>query len=103
MFSALRRNTSEYIRQNIYVRIRTDDVQALYHADLEFKRHLSLAERVSHLPSERVPATEPHTPVTITSAPATNTQDYFTNKVYSVVKSGSPHDVTQGNLLRPSE
>ena len=30
-------------------------------------------------------------------------QDYFTNKVYSVGKSGSPRDVTQGNPLRPSE
>ena len=29
-------------------------------------------------------------------------QDYFTNKVYSVGKSGAPRDVTQGNPLRPS-
>ena len=30
------------------------------------------------------------------------TQDYFTNKVYSVGKSCAPRDVTQGNPLRPS-
>ena len=29
-------------------------------------------------------------------------QDYFTNKVCSVGKSGIPRDVTQGNPLRPS-
>ena len=29
-------------------------------------------------------------------------EDYFTNTVYSVGKSGAPRDVTQGNPLRPS-